>query len=187
MSTPPLPPPEHPRNLKELARVLGFSAPALSQWRTKFPGEAPQGFEVAEWQKFIASHNLGIVGNRVSKGREELLRLKLTTEVRLNEIKIAKEERKLVPAGDVESFLTYSSARLKAGLYRMIAELAPKVAGLEAVEVRQLMTEHADVLCVAMQSLVEEWRREQEEAAEAAAAAAGGANTGEGESREARG
>lgn len=61
----------------------------------------------------------------------------------------------------------------------MIAELAPKVAGLEAVEVRQLMTEHADVLCVAMQSLVEEWRREQEEAAEAAAAAAGGGQNAE--------
>lgn len=163
-------PPEHPRNLKELARGLGFSAPALSQWRTKYPDAAPADFDPAKWLDFIETQNLGQVGNRTSKSREALLTEKVASEVRLNHIKIAQAERKLIPAADVDSFLLHIAASTKAALYQMTSELPPKLAGLETAEIRRLMREHADVICVEMQGLQEHWCQEQAEAQESAAA-----------------
>lgn len=162
--------PEH-KNLTALAKALGFSTPALSGWRKRFPDDVPQSLREDEWRAFIARHNLGTVGNRVGKSREALLTEKLSTEVRLNRIKIAREERQLIDAKDVDSFLLYVGARMKSALYQMCSELPPKVAGLEAPEVRKLMREGCDVICVSMQSAHEDWRREQEEAAAAAAEA----------------
>lgn len=172
MSTPPLPPPTNPRNLKELARALGFSAPALSQWRTKYPDDAPQGFEVAEWQAFIKRHELGQVGNRVSGSREELLRAKLAEEIKQLRIKNAQAVRELIAQKDVDAFLLYVGARLKSALYQMTSELPPKLAGQEAPDIRRMMREHADIVCLAMQAMHDEWRKEQEEAAAAAREAA---------------
>lgn len=158
---------EH-RTLTALAKAIGFSTPICSQWRKKYP-DCPATLVEQDWREFIARNGLGLVGNRTSKSREALLTEKVASEVRLNHIKIAQAERKLIPAGDVDSFLLHIAASTKAALYQMTSELPPKLAGLETAEIRRLMREHADVICVEMQGLHDTWSQEQEEAQEAAA------------------
>lgn len=153
--------------LASLAKALGFSSPALSGWKRKFP-DCPQTLVESDWREFIARRGLGHVGNRVGKSREALLQEKLETEIRLNRIKISQQERKLIPADDVDSFLLYVGARVRSALYQMTSELPPKLAGLEAPEIRRMMRESADVICVTMQGAHGDWKREQDEAARAA-------------------
>lgn len=151
--------------------MLGFSAPALSQWRTKFPAEAPADFDPEKWLAFIAAKNLGVVGNRVSKGREELLKEKLTEEIRQLRLNNAAKERKSIPADEVDSFLHHCAARLNVALDRLCTECAPKCAGLEVEAVRRVLREHADTLRHTMRGAAEDWQAEQEEARAAAALA----------------
>lgn len=152
-----------------LARELGFSISAFGKWRKSFP-DAPAGIEVEAWRAFIAKHGLGTKGNFQSESKAALAERKLRAESRLLEIKIAKEERRLIDAGDVDSFPLFLSSRLKSSLYQTFqTELPPKTAGLDVAEVRRLNREGCDLLMVSMQTLQEDWQAEQERAREAAA------------------
>ena len=160
------------KNLTSLAESLGVTVPAIIKWKST-RSDHPQTLIESEWREFISRHGLGgRSGRRADKGREELANEKLASEIRLNEIKIAKEERKLIPADEVESFLLYLASKTKSALYQRDAELAPKLAGLDVVEIRRNMREGSDVICLSMQTAVDDWRKEQEEARKAAVAAA---------------
>ncbi len=178
MSRPPATPPgpgEPHKNLTSLAAELGFSVPALSAWRNRHE-DAPKTLHADAWREFMARNNLGHkagAGRPASATMQEAQLRKLNSEVRLNEIKIAKEERKLIAAEDVESFLLFAGSKVKSALFQMVAEAAPKCAGLEAGEIRTILRGHADAVCVAMQTTVEDWQAEQEEARKAAEQAAG--------------
>lgn len=152
-----------------LARELGFSISAFGKWRKAFP-DAPAGIEVEAWRAFIAKHGLGTKGNFQSESKTALAERKLRAESRLLEIKIAKEERKLIDSADIDSFLLHLSSRLKSSLYQTFqTELPPKTAGLDVAEVRRLNREACDIVCGTMQTLQDEWQAEQERAREAAA------------------
>ena len=72
----------------ELARQLKVSRQALLAWR-RLEG-APEGAELGAWQKFVAEKSLGVAPNRVTRGRDELLRAKTEREIKLLDLKIAK-------------------------------------------------------------------------------------------------
>lgn len=150
-------------SLSEISRALGLSHNTAHNWKATYQ-DAPSSLLLSEWTAFRDKHGLGKRGKQSSASREQLVSDKLRSEVRLNEIKIAKEERKLIPAEDVESFLLYASSRTKSALFQMVGELAPKLAGLEAAEIRIRMRDAADGICRSMQTAVEDWQREQEEA-----------------------
>lgn len=180
MSRPPVTPPapgEPHKNLTSLAAALGarglsFSVPAFSAWKKRYDDFPPTLHEEL-FVEFIARHQLGSKGRPGNKSREELTNDKLRSEIRLNEIKIAKEERKLISADEVESFLLHAASKTKSALYQMVAECAPKCAGQEAGDVRTILRGGADGICRSMQTTVEDWQREQEEAKQAAAQALG--------------
>ena len=152
-----------------LARALNVSATAIRNWQREYD-DAPKAWVEAEWRDFIDRHGLGQAGPRKSRRREELLVEKLASEVRLNQIKIAQAEAKLIPAEDVDNYLVFLAARVKSAMYQgFTTELPPKVAGLDVSDIRRLAREHADLVCVSMQNALEDWKTEQNARRKAAA------------------
>lgn len=152
-----------------LARALNVSATAIRNWQREYD-DAPKSWIEAEWRDFIDRHGLGQAGPRKSRRREELLVEKLASEVRLNQIKIAQAEAKLIPAEDVDNYLLFLAARVKSAMYQgFTTELPPKVAGLDVSDIRRLAREHADLVCVSMQNALEDWKTEQNARRKAAA------------------
>jgi hypothetical protein len=152
-----------------LARALNVSATAIRNWQREYD-DAPKAWIEAEWRDFIDRHGLGQAGPRKSRRREELLVEKLASEVRLNQIKIAQAEAKLIPAEDVDNYLLFLAARVKSAMYQgFTTELPPKVAGLDVSDIRRLAREHADLVCVSMQNALEDWKTEQNARKKAAA------------------
>ena len=152
-----------------LARALNVSATAIRNWQREYD-DAPKTWVEAEWRDFIDRHGLGQAGPRKSRRREELLVEKLASEVRLNQIKIAQAEAKLIPAEDVDNYLLFLAARVKSAMYQgFTTELPPKVAGLDVSDIRRLAREHADLVCVSMQNALEDWKTEQNARRKAAA------------------
>jgi len=153
----------------KLAAALGVAVRSMSEWRLKYPAEAPKKKDLAEWQAFQAKYDLGFAKNKPSVPREELVRRKLAGEVRLNDLKIAKEERKMIPAAEVDDFHIFIASRFKSGLYQMVSESSPKLAGKETPEVRAGLREAADMLLLSFQQLIADWNEQQRAAAEAVA------------------
>lgn len=152
-----------------LARALNVSATAIRNWQREYD-DSPKAWVEAEWRDFIDRHGLGQAGPRKSRRREELLVEKLASEVRLNQIKIAQAEAKLIPAEDVDNYLLFLAARVKSAMYQgFTTELPPKVAGLDVSDIRRLAREHADLVCVSMQNALEDWKTEQNARRKAAA------------------
>jgi len=152
-----------------LARALNVSATAIRNWQREYD-DAPKSWVEADWRDFIDRHGLGQAGPRKSRRREELLVEKLASEVRLNQIKIAQAEAKLIPAEDVDNYLLFLAARVKSAMYQgFTTELPPKVAGLDVSDIRRLAREHADLVCVSMQNALEDWKTEQNARRKAAA------------------
>ena len=152
-----------------LARALNVSATAIRNWQREYD-DAPKAWIEAEWRDFIDRHGLGQAGPRKSRRREELLVEKLASEVRLNQIKIAQAEAKLIPAEDVDNYLLFLAARVKSAMYQgFTTELPPKVAGLDVSDIRRLAREHADLVCVSMHNALEDWKTEQNARRKAAA------------------
>ena len=152
-----------------LARALNVSSTAIRNWQREYD-DAPKAWIEAEWRDFIDRHGLGQAGPRKSRRREELLVEKLASEVRLNQIKIAQAEAKLIPAEDVDNYLLFLAARVKSAMYQgFTTELPPKVAGLDVSDIRRLAREHADLVCVSMQNALEDWKTEQNARRKAAA------------------
>jgi len=163
---------KQPLTTADLARELGFSVTAFSKWRKSFP-DAPAGIDVTEWKAFIGKHGLGTKGNHLGETARSLRDQKTAEEIRALRMKNAKEERKLISADDVDSFLLFLSSRIKSSLYQSFqTELPPKTAGLDVAQVRLLNREGCDGIMRSMQALQDEWAAEQEAAREAAKRAA---------------
>jgi len=146
---------------RQLAKQLGFSHTAIRVWRERF-ADAPFDADLEKWRAFITKHNLGDARHNIGAGGQTLRERKLASEIRLNEIKIAKEERKLIPADDVDAFLLYLGSRVKANLFQLfVGELPPAIAGLPVEEIRARCEEKADAMCLSMQSALEQYTKEQ--------------------------
>lgn len=147
-----------PTTQRELASRLQVSVTAVSGWG-KLPG-APTDYDVEKWKAFMEANQLGISGNRIGKGREELLQEKLKGEIRLNELKIQKEEGRTVLVSDVEERDLHLATLQKTVLYQKLGrELGARCAGRSAEELCVLGEQVADEVCSIFSEGVEKWKQ----------------------------
>lgn len=161
-----------------LASELGVTPKSVERWRQKY-ADAPAAPDVDAWRAYVRRKGLGNSNNRVRPDRDDLMAAKTAADTKLVLIKIAKEERKLVPADQVENFHLFAASRLKSALYQVFAtELPPKTANSDTSEVRKANRDACDAICLSMQSTFDEWAKEQK-AARAAAASVGDEDEGD--------
>ena len=123
------------------------------------PG-APASPNPAEWQQFIEENELGVVGNRLSKDREELLRENVEKKNTLLDLQIDRESRKSVDRASVGALLQRIAAMQKAVLYAALEREYPgKVVGRNAAEIGLLGRQLADRVSDVMQRDLEDWER----------------------------
>lgn len=141
-----------------LAKGLGYSTEAFRAWR-KLPA-APQEPDPVKWQEYIEEHDLGVVGNRVSKDREELLRENVEKKNKLLDLQIDRESVRSVDRGSVGALLQRIGSMQKAMLYAALEREYPgKVVGRNAAEIAVLGRNLADRISDVMQRDVEEWEK----------------------------
>lgn len=148
--------PENGMTWAKLAIKLGVSVVALRQWR-ELP-EAPEVPDVDRWKAFVEMSGLGVVGNRVGAGREELLKENLVKKNRLLDLEIAAKEKKVVDRAEVDALLLHISTLAKTTLYPALErELPPKAEGRTAAEISLLGRQLADRICDQMSRDIEVW------------------------------
>jgi hypothetical protein len=146
----------------ELAQRLRVSRGAIANWK-KLPG-CPQTPDYAAWEAFVKANELGVVGNRTSAEREDLLKKKLRSDIRLNEIKIAKEERSVVDRAAVDQMLLRMGSLQKARLYQKLENEMPAKAvafGAQVEPMKRLGREIADALCEIFSQEMDQWTEQR--------------------------
>ena len=139
-----------------LAKQCGISRQSLLVWR-KLPG-APQTPDKAAWLAFIDENDLGQVGNRVSKDREELMRENLAKRNRLLDMEIAVKNRTMVDRASVDAMLLHVATMQKAVLFPALErELPAKAEGRPAAEISVLGREIGDRICAIFSSGIQSW------------------------------
>lgn len=142
----------------KLCSRLQVSRQAIYNWR-KLPG-APASPDYQPWKDFIDENQLGIAGNRVGSSREELLQEKLRSEIRLNELKIQKEEGKTVLVSEVDERDLQLATLQKSYLYAVLGrELGARGAGKSAEELCVLGQNIADQICDVFTRGIEKWQK----------------------------
>lgn len=146
-----------PATQKELASRLRTSVQSLASWG-KLPG-APTDLNLQAWKEFVEANQLGLGGNRVGGGREELLQEKLRGEIRLNQLKIEREEGKTILVDEVDERDLHLATLQKAYLYAVLGrELGARGAGKSAEELCVLGQQIADQICEIFNQGIEQWR-----------------------------
>lgn len=146
-----------PTTQKELAARLRCSVQSLASWG-KLPG-APTDYSLEAWKSFVEANQLGVGGNKVGGGREELLQEKLRGEIRLNQLKIEREEGKTILVDEVDERDLHLASMQKAYLYAVLGrELGARGAGKSAEELCVLGQQIADQVCAIFNQGVEQWR-----------------------------
>ena len=103
---------------------------------------------------------MGVVGNRLSKDREELLRENVEKKNTLLDLQIDRESRKSVDRASVGALLQRIAAMQKAVLYAALEREYPgKVVGRNAAEIGLLGRQLADRVSDVMQRDLEDWER----------------------------
>ena len=95
----------------------------------------------------------------MSADKEELTKEKLRSEIRLNELKIQKEEGRTVLVTDVEERDLHLATLQKTVLYQKLGrELGARCAGRSAEELCVLGERIADEICGIFNEGVEKWK-----------------------------
>lgn len=142
----------------KLAIRLQVSRTSINTWK-KLP-EAPQVPDYDKWKAFVELMELGHVGNRTTKGREDLLKENLTKKNRLLDLQIAREERTSVDRSVVDQLFLRLGSLQKTVLYQHLEKQMPaKAAGHgAAVEPMQALgRETADALCEIFNQEMDKW------------------------------
>lgn len=142
-----------------LAEALGFTRQSFYDWKIRFKDSCPTGDDVEQWRRFIEENQLGVVGNRVEKPRENLMQEKLTQEIRLLKTKNAKEEKSVVDRGEMDELLLHISTLQRTILHQRLGrELGPKCEGKNAAEMNVFGRQLADELCDIFSGKIDQWR-----------------------------
>lgn len=138
----------------ELAQRIKFSAGAISGWKN-LPG-APAELHVGQWLEFIKANDLG---KKPAKGKEALQKEKLETEIKINGLKIRREEGRTVEIAEVEERDLHLSTLMKTMLYQRLGrELGPRGVGKDASQLNLLGEQVADEICEIFQRGIETWK-----------------------------
>lgn len=143
----------------QLGKTLGVSDKSLFLWR-KMEG-APQLPVEDEWRAYIDEKELGISGNKTSKGREHWLTLKAKNETTLQSIKIAKEKGQAVSIESVDTLLSRVALSQKTLLYDLLENQMPhRLTGKTSAEIRKILRKAADDVCAIMQTNEAKWKKD---------------------------
>lgn len=146
-----------PNTWAKLAIRLGVSVPSLTNWR-KMEG-APKTPALKAWEEFVDANSLGVSGNRVGRGREELLKENLVKKNRLLDLEISEKEKKSVDRAEVDALLLHVATMQKTVLYPALErELPPRAEGKSASEISMMGRAIADRVCEIFTSSIESWK-----------------------------
>lgn len=130
--------------------------------------DAPKRPLLLEWVKYrerMKTEGRLILDDKESAALPTVTTLrdkKVHAEIRLLEAKVAKEERRVVPIGDVSALLTHLGATVRAQLYDALeTEAPPKLVGRDAVAIRKTLREMADEICATMADIVTQFERDE--------------------------
>jgi hypothetical protein len=118
---------------KELCERLNIDVRTLDRWR-KLEG-APTNYDSAAWIAFQVANGLG---RDPSKTKTQLQEDKLRREIKLADLRIARETGAMVGVDEMASYVARFSARLDQLLTQKLeVELPPRVQGKDIVAIRQ--------------------------------------------------
>lgn len=145
---------------RALAKALGVTHASISAWRQKFAGEAPAGHDVAAWKAFIEEQGLGVANNRVSKDREHWLTRGAAARARLLELEEQRLRGETIRRADVDGVHLLIASRARGLLIQHLeTELAPKLEGLSAADMRPVLRQTVDAVCDVMGELGSEMEK----------------------------
>ena len=147
----------------KLAIRLGFSYETIRQWRD-LP-DAPEVPDLERWKAYVEVMGLGQVGNKTSKGREDLLKENLIKKNRLLDLEIALKERKVVDRSAVNQMLLRVASLQKTVVFQKLEHELPAKAvafGAPMDPMRTLGREAAEGICDIFAQEMEKWSNEDE-------------------------
>lgn len=143
-----------------LAKELGFTKTAVYSWR-KLAG-APKTPNLVSWTKFVEENDLGVSGNRVTKGREYWLIEKLKRDVARNELKFKQESGAVIEIDTVADFVAQMGFSCRQWAYEIARELPRQIIGLELAESQLRARDFADRLVDELAAGIDSWWPEEQ-------------------------
>lgn len=147
----------------KLAIRLRVSRTSILAWRG-LP-DAPEVPDYERWKAFVALMELGSgVGNKVTKGREDLLKENLVKKNRLLDLEIEQKERKLVDRSQVNQMLLRVASLQKTVAFQKLEHEMPAKAvafGAPVEEMRKLGREAAEALCEIFAQELTKWEGDE--------------------------
>jgi transcriptional regulator with XRE-family HTH domain len=143
----------------ELARRLGVQRGTLANWKQR--EGAPANRDVEAWLAFVEQNQLGLSGPKLGQLSKELKDDKLRHEIELLKARLAREQRAVIPAAEVNTLLLHVATSSRTLLYQfMETEAAPKLAGMDAAQMRPMLREMADTICEKMGDLIKDFEQQ---------------------------
>lgn len=153
--------PKHTWN--KLAIHLKVSRTSIENWR-QLP-EAPEVPDPDRWKAFVEMNELGkTVGNKVTLGREELLKENLVKKNRLLDLEIELKERRVVDRSQVNQMLLRVASLQKTVAFQKLEHELPAKAiafGAPVEEMRGLGREAAEALCEIFAQEMTKWEGDE--------------------------
>lgn len=140
----------------ELAEKLGCSPAALKIWRKRSDAPTEPDYEV--WSLYVKKYDLGGSG----KGIVGTLKDEKTKhEIELLKAKINREHRRVIDRDEVNQLLLHIATRSRTMLYQYLeTELAPKLDGMSAVQMRPILREVADSIADMQADLIDQFQKQ---------------------------
>jgi hypothetical protein len=137
-----------------VAARYGVSVQTIKVWRQK--EGAPIQPDAELWDAFVKKHELGR-GIREGSLKDE----KTRHEIELLKAKINREQRRVIDRDEVNQLLLHIATRSRTMLYQFLeTELAPKLDGMSAVQMRPILRETADAIADMQADLVEQFEKQ---------------------------
>jgi hypothetical protein len=138
-----------------VAARYGVSVQTIKVWRQK--EGAPIQPDAEQWDAFVKKHELGSKVHGAAGLREE----KMKWEVEILKSKDAIIKRRVIDRDEVNQLLLHIATRSRTMLYQFLeTELAPKLDGMSAVQMRPILRETADAIADMQADLVEQFEKQ---------------------------
>lgn len=150
---------ERPEFVGSFDAVAGWLGTSDRQWRTYsqrpgFPVKHPEGYKLAELERWKADNVAKKEPGALNDLKSELMQRQLE----LADLKIAREKKLSVSRAEVDAFHSLLSQRLRSFLYaKLEGEMPPKLAGCDALTIRQYGRALADEMVSTLSKDIDAW------------------------------
>lgn len=146
---------EQPLTWILLASKFGVSVQTMKVWRQK--EGAPVTTDFPLWEEFVKKQGLGMRGLAGASLKDE----KTKHEIELLKSKINREQRRVIDRDEVNQLLLHIATRSRTMLYQYLeTELAPKLDGMSAVQMRPILREVADSIADMQADLIDQFEKQ---------------------------